>query len=445
MMATDLPDFTISRTLDRLAFDLLLILRDTLSNPRIDLLRKDKDRDALAVRLLDLLSQPLYVRSLLWRDFRDPVGKRYPAGKTVAGRVVSIHDEAIDYLYGVLHRRLRLIQQLKEQPTNMHLLLQALCRFGPAGQGWGKATIQRSHGRSENLGDNPLLRRAAEALGQVRQQPRSDPSDRALLQRRRLEFGPLWLIVGDWAVEVPEELSLFELLSAVPTPLPSAFAQDADVQKRLRRVLEALNERYGLLRSCGLDPDSWLDDDEPSINVLKDIKALRQCAAGRRRDSPNLTAEHAYEACFNALKGEKQKFAGHAGFAPWLTTAAGSQVVHGKVLSLDELPDIADPERESDDFDWDEVKSYIARAPELAQDELMKYYFQLIYFGDQNLEEPEILAEIRRSIDNHPADKRRFGALPPDALAKALRKQAEQIIERILRRLTNRRPDTSFT
>jgi hypothetical protein len=289
VMATDPPDFKISRTLDRLAFDLLLILRDTLSNPQIDL-RKKKDQDTLDVRLLALLSQPLYVRSLLWRDFRqDPADKWHPAGRTAEGREFRIYDEANNYLYRVLHRRLRLIQQLKEQPTNMHLLLQALCRFGPTGQGWAQATILRDPSRSKNLGDNALFRCVAKALRQVRQHLRSDSSDRALLQRRRLEFGPLWLVVGDLAVEAPEELSLFEMLNAVPTPLPPAFAEDAEVQKRLRRVLEALNERYGLLRSCGLDPDSGLDCDDPSINVLKEIKELRQCAARRRRDGPALT------------------------------------------------------------------------------------------------------------------------------------------------------------
>jgi hypothetical protein len=84
------------------------------------------------------------------------------------------------------------------------------------------------------------------------------------------------------------------------------------------------------------------------------------------------TPEHAYTACFNALKGEKQKFAGHTSFARLLATATGSQVVHGDAQSLEELPDMADQERELSDFDWDVVKHFIARAPELAQDELMK-------------------------------------------------------------------------
>ncbi len=280
-----LTGFKISRTLDRLVHDLLLILRDTLTDPNVDLLRNKNDRNRLDFKVLERLSQPPYVNDLLWRNYAtygEEKGKRITPPK---GESFWLSFEADNYFRTVLQRRLGVANSLKGKPTSMHLLLQVACRFGSAEQGWPSVEIKRDKEQKPYGLDKIFFQRTAEALNRQRQELDREPTRHrdceaddvnTIAQRERDNFGPLWLIVGDCATEIADELSLFyDVLQALPTPLRIEFAEDGNFQERLQKVLEPLNTRYGRLRSCGLDPKIWFDTSDLSIDVLKKIKEMR--------------------------------------------------------------------------------------------------------------------------------------------------------------------------
>lgn len=454
--------FRIARTLDRLVYDLLLILRNTLSDPTVDLLHDQDDVEMLEFRVLELLSQPLYVKHLLWRDYKKSSAEKWHLLRTARGEKLWIHDEAINYFYKVLRRRLGLAQNLKERLPSMHLLLQAGCRFGPAEQGWSDATIKRDPGLRPRHPEVVPFRRTVEALERQCQELAEEKvksqgadADAGIVARRRAEFGPLWLIIADCVAEVIAELSLFhDVLRPLPTPLPAEFAEDAEFQKHFQAVVQSLNERYGLLRSCGLDPQVWFDSEALSVNVLEDIKELRGSVAERRKEQPDQERSIAYESCFNGLKGGKAKFAGCKTFSEFRETEVGALLVGGGHVSID--PDLLDDDESKDDdesgvtrhFDPDEfgdeptreeAKQYIAQYPELARDELMSTVVRVAFAG-RALDEPEIMAELRGLIDRNDLHKKKFGALTDRSLVKALCNQAQQIVQRHQQRINRKSP-----
>lgn len=445
--------FRVTRTLDRLVYDLLLILRDTLSDPEVDLLHNQDDVENLELDVLELLSRPIYAKCLLWRDYH-PTGETWHRFTTPRGDEKRVYDQAINYFYQLLRRPLGLAQNRKERPTNMHLLLQAGCRHGPAERGWPEVTIRRDHALRPGDPETDAFARTDEALSAQHQawsealaSARDDPASTAptIALRRHAEFGPLWLIVADYVAEIVPELSLFhDVLRTLPTPLPAAFAEDAEFQKRLQKVLETLNERYGLLRSCGLDPNRWWSVDALSVSVLKDIKALRQRVAQHGRDQPDKARAHAYETAFNTLKGGKSKFAGCATFSAFMETEVGHALLWGDYLPLppaDSVEDDDDAEDASDvsgsspadpaTAEWtsEEADRYIAQYAPLADDALMTRVVQVIFAG-HTLDEPEILAELHRLIDQNDLHRRRFGKLPDHKLTKALCEHATALIQR---------------
>ena len=151
------------------------------------------------------------------------------------------------------------------------------------------------------------------------------------------QYGPLWLIRPPCAAEVPEEISLFEIAEAVPVPLGSSFASDAELQRLIARVMDALNERYMLLRGCGLNPMFWHDRDEPSIARLRDLKRLRQAADELLRLGIEASNVEAYRRCFNELKGGAKSFAGFFQFRDdFASDEAGLSMLRYAALSLDE-------------------------------------------------------------------------------------------------------------
>ncbi len=134
--------FKLRTIIDRFTWDLLLILRESL-------IADSFDPEHLKLQILMTLSDVLektveidsgstnqsqrksyrssYVKHLLFRDFSTPKDLIWysfdlPATKISPAQTIRIHDEAITYLSSVLERRLTLAQNLKEKPTNLHLL-----------------------------------------------------------------------------------------------------------------------------------------------------------------------------------------------------------------------------------------------------------------------------------------------------------------------------------
>jgi hypothetical protein len=326
-MARSVRGFQLNTILDRLALDTLGIFERVLTVAPLD-------RNRLHIAVLLTLSRKSYVDNLLYRDFRLDRESQWYSWTLPGGGEARVHEQSIVYLEKVLSRRPRLARSLRHEPGNMHLLLWLLCRHGPAEHGWRVTEIRRDLTRAASRDAPAFVDHLALELAAQRARLGEAYSDES--RRRREEYGPIWLIRGDCSAELPEEISLFEVLDALPLPLDEAFVEDAEVQRMLVRVMDALNERYMLLRACGLDPEVWHDRDEPSIARLREMKQLRKPAEELLRLGIESDNADAYWRTFDELKGCAKRFAGCSSFDEFATTEHGQAMLRSAPLSLDD-------------------------------------------------------------------------------------------------------------
>jgi len=446
MMAKPVRGFQINTVLDRLALDMLGILEQCL-------IRAPLDRDRLHLAILLTLSRRLYVEGLLYRDYRLDRDSQWYRWTLPDGGAARIHEQAIVYLHKVLARRPKLARRLRDEPGNMQLLLALLCRYGPPRHDWQTVEIRRDP-TLEAQGEAPDFLTPL-ALELAAQRARLGDGYSEDSRRRRGEYGPLWLIRGECRAEVPEEMALFDVLDALPLPLLAAFAEDPELQRMLVRVLDALNERYTLLRSCGLDPEVWHDRDEPSIARLRDMKQLRKPAEEMMRLGIEDDNVDAYRRAFNQLKGGEKQFAGCATFDEFATTEHGMAMLRYASLSLDDVigtdgegeewarhETLADP----DAVDVEDAVTRRRAAGQWAQmliddrpdwfDPLMAYFFREVIGNERTIHgvpgDPGVLRdeEFKRLIESYPE----LNVLDEGELADQLCQRAEAIIKRGLRR-----------
>lgn len=468
--------FKIRTIIDCLAWDLLLILSDTLTQDSVD-------SDRLKLRILMTLSDVpdrkqevaqgvkprsfinSFVNKLLFRDYSvstESVWHRFDLPETdeSCARTVKIHDEAITYLFGVLERRLTLAQNLKDQPTNMHLLFECFSRFSQSHPIWNSVQIIRTIADTPPQQDTAYFRGCAQRLAEKRQILGTNFSE--ISQRRRKQYGPIWLVVGDCAAEIPEELSLFDVIDALPLSLKPEFLDEAKLQKCFIRVLDSLNERYKLLRSCGLKPQIWLGRNSPSIAVLRELKQLRTEAEKYLKTGKVTNMSLAYRQIFdNKLTLENhKKYAGSTTFDEFTRTEHGMAVLHYSTISLDQstlngsgneelsLYDaIADSDFDedaigttlskfNDDFEW--LQYLIDSRPELFDEVMIVFFHQAIgtcqaLDGDANdcplLKDREFRALLKANS--------LYRNLTDDELVERLVQQAERIIDLGLQTCTN--------
>jgi hypothetical protein len=445
-MAKPIRGFQINTILDRLARDMLSILQQCLA-------RAPLDRDRLHLTILLTLSRRTYVENLLYRDYRVDRDSQWYSWRLPDGREARIQEQAIVYLHKVLARRPKLARRLRDEPGNMHFLFCFLCRYGPAAHGWRGVVIRRDKQLTARGEAPDFVAHLALELAAQRARLGADYSEDSA--RRRAEYGPIWLIRGDCAAELPEEMSLFDAVEAAPVPLDVELVEDAEVQRILVRVLDALNERYMLLRACGLDPELWHDRDEPSIARLREMKQLRKPAEELMRTGIEDDNVAAYRRAFGELKGGAKEFAGCASFDEFATSEAGMAMLRYASLSLDE-PIATDDEGEEwtrremlADPDAEDVEESVIRRRAAGQwvelliadrpdwfDPLMHHFFTQVLGqgrplhagpGDAGvINDPE----LRALIDSYPELK----VLDAGALADELCRRAEAIIKRGLRR-----------
>lgn len=366
----------------RLAAALHRLLQQALSGPRY---REER----VAVGLLAILSREPFRSELLFCDFDQdreslwlrPVGEGADAGDPGAdvgadvgadpvagsgrpGAGAWVFKPAQEYLTLVLCRRLTLANLVMDGPTNMHLLLRLLVAHGPAVQGWPAARVARAPEPPTSAPPPDFFKHCAKTLAnQVRRLGmRYGPISRA----RRAAHGPIRLCLPNCAAELAEELTLWDCLAVAPVPL----ARDLDdgLLHGLTRVLESLNKRYGLLRSCGLDPGQWSADEGLSVKRLQGLQDLRQAAdwllgslAWRRPDCLKglrqaaeallardpagrpLTREEAFAQAFRVLQTDGKPCAGFAAWEDFAASTVGERMIHRGPRSLDEaLPGGAD-------------------------------------------------------------------------------------------------------
>lgn len=333
----------------KLALDLLIILRDALTKPTLD-------QERLSLRILLTLSKKPYVNDLLFRDFNlshDFVWSEWSfRPQLIDGKIISIariHNQSWVYLETVLMRRLTLANNLEEMPTNMHLLLKKLCQYGSPEHLWQAVELKRDKNQTPTGKENLSFQRVAKQLA-VQCQRLSNHGNE-ISQRRREQYGPLWLLLEDGVAEVPAELALFfGVLEALPLPLNPDFADDLELQYLLSRVLESLNERYMLLRYCGLNPDpergNWMEREELSINVLREMSKLKKLVKDNLVTDQESHLESTYRQAFNQLKGKQKKFAGCHNFAEFAASEWGVIMLNYSAVHLNHAANDADPDNE---------------------------------------------------------------------------------------------------
>jgi hypothetical protein len=444
-MSKPVRGFQINTILDRLALDMLGILEACLTTAPLD-------RDRLHLAILLTLSRRIYVTNLLYRDFRLDRESQWYSWTLPDGSEARVHEQGIVYLHKVLARRPRLARRLRHEPGNMHLLFGLLCRYGPPQHGWAAAEVRRDQALAAQGDDPDFVGHVALELATQRARLGDEYGEDS--RRRRAEYGPLWLIRGPCTAEVPEEMSLFDVTEAAPVPLEAAFALDHGLQRMLARVLDALNERYMLLRACGLDPETWHDRDEPSIARLREMKQLRKPAEELLRlgiEDDNLVA---YRRVFDELKGSAKVFAGSPTFDHFATSEHGMTILRYASLSLDdpiagaddgdeaarhEL--IADPASDLDEEVMERqqasawIRLLIDDQPDLF-DEVMTYFFAEVVGRGRSIHgvpgDPGVLRdpEMRRLIEADPA----LAVLDPGEVAPRLYERAETIVKQGLER-----------
>lgn len=332
----------------KLALDLLIILRDALTEPTLD-------QERLSLSILLTLSKKHYVNDLLFRDFNlsnDLVWSEWSfRPQLLDGKVISkarIHNQSLVYLETVLMRRLTLANNLEDMPTNMHLLLKKLCQYGNPECLWQSVKLKRDKNQTPTGDNNLSFQCVAKQLAVQCQQLGNHGSE--ISQRRREQYGPLWLLLEDSVAEVPAELALFfGVLEVLPLPLNPDFADDLELQHLLIRVLESLNERYMLLRYCGLNPDpdrgNWMEREELSINVLREMSKLKKRVKDNLvTDQEPHDLELTYRQVFNQLKGEQKKFAGCYNLAEFAASEWGVIMLNYSAVHLNHAANDADPD-----------------------------------------------------------------------------------------------------
>ena len=246
----------------------------------------------------------------------------------------------------------------------------------------------------------------------------------------REKYGYLRLAAEPCRAEVPEELSWFEMLWVLP--LRGIHAEQT-ITKLMLRVMESLNERYMLLRACGLNPEHWLHHTELSLANLEDMRRLRKYAAtlasseGREHDTA------LYARCFQALQGNSKKFAGFADFDAFSQSEAGSAFL--QVFTFAEAQADIELMFECDDNDEHDAerRAWVDRLMEahpkpFQKDRLMTYFFRASLAGGRPLCSGGggILddAELQALAQNDP----QYADLDEDALTRKIYQNAKRII-----------------
>jgi hypothetical protein len=136
------------------------------------------------------------------------------------------------------------------------------------------------------------------------------------------------------------------------------FTEDGEFTQRFGSTVEHLNERYALLRSCGLDPKTWLDD-KVSIQQLRELKALRKSAKQSEAWLDNRLVT-AYRAAFEVLQAQstkkKKTVASFATFEQWLSSDIGAVMIASPLDDWQSCPQSDDPTDEWISLEDEEIE-----------------------------------------------------------------------------------------
>lgn len=214
-----------------------------------------------------------YLNGLLFRDYRLGAESRWQTYNLGDLGNLRIHAEAFFYASQVLMcRTLRPATRVGSGLTNLHKLLRHLCRRSAALGEWRTTDIRRDpHGQARTA---TWFQKVAKTLRE-----RWRAAESAIAAHQQEASGAFWLTAGPCAEKVGDELTLQDVVEIAPCPIQAGFSADQGFVDLLGAVINSLNRRYGLLRTCGLVPEEWLHLEEPSINQLRQLAKLRERAA----------------------------------------------------------------------------------------------------------------------------------------------------------------------
>lgn len=307
--------------------ELSRILSDYLSNSEL----KDKRipiKDRLAIKLMLTLNKKVYQNSLLFRDFSLSASEAFEDYILPCGDKKKLHIESIYYTQDVLAKRLTIVSKHKSSPTNLHLLLLMFFRYSED-RNWAGVKVKRKKTKP-NTSD--LYFKRTEKL--LKQQCKRLINIGAVSKTYREKYGKLQLISGNNSAELVEEISLFDVIETTPLPLRKSLT-DHPVwyPKLLERIILSLNEKYSLLRSCGLPPNLW--HSELSVSKLRDLKQLKKLANSCQTGSKEVNTDSAYKQAFSVLLSETKKVAGFDDFISFAHSAVGRILLKIDTISFD--------------------------------------------------------------------------------------------------------------
>ncbi len=325
----------------------------------------------------------------IYREKPRSGGRAYRDQEDARSWLMSIRPTAFEYLASVLLRRVQVANRSDDGLSCMHKLTERLCACGPIAAGWQHVRFSRAD-RSPPKEVPAHFEQTAKVLAALTNPPQEKNSTVAGSSgthfkqwekgRRAIEVPTgrysrkwldrnlqVWLSLGDCAAQVPEELNLFEVLQCVPVPLGRTL--DKSAFDALWAALDTLDERYGRLVACGLDPARWLAETKPTAEDLKELHVLmimaRENDTGPSPDWPerlrlafdkglalaeqkNL-AKRAKRTDRAHTAGEKPgeprairpTFTGFGSFSEFMTSEIGNYLLYGPPRSLDE-PDATD-------------------------------------------------------------------------------------------------------
>lgn len=303
----------------RFATELSTIIADYLSNPEL-LNQRIPLTDRLAIKLMFTLNKNFYRRELLFRDYSKLNTDLLIEYVQPDGNTKELHTESIFYTQAILGRRLTIVAKQKSLPTNLHILLLMLCRYS-VDNNWLTTRIKRR--KKTPYADELFFKKTAKILNRQCKQLKTMS---AVSTTYRKKYGAFHLSVGENSSELIEEISLFDLIEAVPKPLKTTIKQlPVWYRPLVENILSSLNGEYGLLRSCGLAPQDWLG--ELSIGNLRDLKKLKKITDNALKIGEQKELYFAYQQAFLEILGKKEsktpKVAGFKSFSGFSDSKIG--------------------------------------------------------------------------------------------------------------------------
>ena len=103
----------------------------------------------------------------------------------------------------------------------------------------------------------------------------------------------------------------------------------------LERILLSLNEKYALLRGCGLTPNQWHED--LSVSKLRALRQLKKMADSYQASWQKKDNYAAFQQAFSTMQNEKAKIAGFEDFIAFSHSAVGRALLKMEMVSFDDV------------------------------------------------------------------------------------------------------------